>query len=291
MLVATTHLKAKISVANELLRENQVGQLLDAIQREAAQWPGSAIIFAGDHNADAYDVTDKGVTVPATCVPSVAASTDPVLKSVYPLPSSEADMYTTWKKRGAYEARHTIDYVWHSPHDLRPLSRLGVVAEAELEPWRLPGFRYPSDHLSLWARFELVGSGAKARAGSTSGGSSSSVKRKGKATSTIAVGFGLKRGGGAAAAGDAAPRRAGSGSSERRPSTSSPRQVVPDYLLEKRSDSQRSVKHPSLSNHVCTPTGAFLIPQHPASTRAYERGFFIFFLFFFSFFFGKLTTK
>jgi len=117
-------------------------------------------------------------------------------------------MYTTWKKRGSYEARHTIDYVWHSPDKLRPTARLGVVDAADMEPWRLPGFRYPSDHLSLWARFELVGS--EARGGPQSGEAGGRDRVAGTAGAGIArasprsgdvVGFGLKRPGGGKKAG------------------------------------------------------------------------------------------
>jgi hypothetical protein len=158
VLVATTHLKAKISQQNEDLRTGQVKQMLALIADAADSWGECAIIFAADHNADAYDVTEKGVVINATCVPAVAKAERPRLRCAYPLPTSDADMFTTWKKRGQYEAKHTIDYIWYSkdPSMLRCLERLAGVPAAEMAPARLPGFRYPSDHLSLWARFELV---------------------------------------------------------------------------------------------------------------------------------------
>jgi hypothetical protein len=158
VLVATTHLKAKISQQNEDLRTGQVKQMLALIADAADSWGECAIIFAADHNADAYDVTEKGAVINATCVPAVVKAERPRLKCAYPLPTSEADMFTTWKKRGQYEAKHTIDYIWYSkdPSMLRCLERLAGVPAAEMAPARLPGFRYPSDHLSLWAKFELV---------------------------------------------------------------------------------------------------------------------------------------
>ena len=107
-----------------------------------------------------------------------------------------ARWWTTWKKRGEHEVRgtrstvpssaplaprpcirpctpplhparaprpcppplqvkHTIDYIFHDA-GLRATRILAPPQEAELEPARLPGLRYPSDHLSLVAELEIL---------------------------------------------------------------------------------------------------------------------------------------
>lgn len=58
--------------------------------------------------------------------------------------------YTTWKRRGTKEVKSCIDYIFHSP-SLATAARLEPPEEAELESSRLPGFRYPSDHLAIMA--------------------------------------------------------------------------------------------------------------------------------------------
>jgi len=55
---------------------------------------------------------------------------------------------------------HTIDYILVSPG----VAVLGVLAGPEPEevgPERLPGWRYPSDHVALLAELQLPGAGAK----------------------------------------------------------------------------------------------------------------------------------
>lgn len=154
LTVGTTHLKAKCTAANEARRVHAVKQLLAVLEATAAAVPGgSAMLLAGDLNADAYTVTEKQETVVARCVPAVVATG--LFESAYPLPATEHDMYTTWKKRGAHEAKHTIDYVWHSKGSISTIATLDHVAEDVMEPARLPGFRFPSDHLSLLARLEF----------------------------------------------------------------------------------------------------------------------------------------
>ena len=53
------------------------------------------------------------------------------------------------------QVKHTIDYIFHDA-GLRATRVLAPPQEAELEPARLPGLRYPSDHLSLVAEFEIL---------------------------------------------------------------------------------------------------------------------------------------
>lgn len=153
----------------------QVAQLLDALQARGAAW-ADGVLLCGDLNTDPHDVAAK---MRAKCVPTVLAH--PLgLRSAYPLPESEAPpplttrphpkharmhearthhhqastWWTTWKKRGAYEIKHAIDYIFHDA-GLRAVRVLAPPNERELEPARLPGIRYPSDHLSILAQMQI----------------------------------------------------------------------------------------------------------------------------------------
>jgi mRNA deadenylase 3'-5' endonuclease subunit Ccr4 len=64
--------------------------------------------------------------------------------------------YTTYKKRGAVESLRVIDYIFHSPDALRVTHLLVAPPITEFPRW-MPDARFPSDHLSLYARFALRG--------------------------------------------------------------------------------------------------------------------------------------
>lgn len=179
VVVATTHLKAKISNENEAIRESMIIQLLGRIAAVQETLPtGTAVVLAADFNADSYDSVDSktGDTVPALCVPAVVRCAEPKLASAYPLPTSEAEFYTTWKKRGAYEAKHCIDYIWHSADELLCTHILPGVDEKVMDPARLPGFNFPSDHLSLVARLRFAK--PKAETGIGGGGGERRQKKR-----------------------------------------------------------------------------------------------------------------
>jgi mRNA deadenylase 3'-5' endonuclease subunit Ccr4 len=158
VLVATTHLKAKIDPEHEARRVLQATQLMEVIRQNQVGHSNRAVVLAADFNTDAYAAESKGTTIPAQCVPAVAACQILALESAYPLQTSEEDQdgtYTTWKKRGAYEAKHTIDYIWHSGSGLECVATLDAVSAADMDEARLPGFRYPSDHLAIAAEFRF----------------------------------------------------------------------------------------------------------------------------------------
>ena len=157
----------------------QISQLLDALEGCAAAL-ADGVLLCGDFNTDPYDHPPPR-SVRARCVPAVLRH--PLgLRSAYPLPEDahgRARWWTTWKKRGEHEVRgtrstvpsraplaprpctpplqvkHTIDYIFHDA-GLRATRILAPPQEAELEPARLPGLRYPSDHLSLLAELEIL---------------------------------------------------------------------------------------------------------------------------------------
>jgi len=144
------------------------------------------IIMMGDFNADP---TGEG----KTCIKSVNSKPHsspllPRLCSAYPINSSS--MFTTWKTRGANTVKRVIDYIFFHG-DLgqavicrdenvingtmvdkngemkRPYSIVGgnvamqcthvldVPKENEMETELLPGFRYPSDHILIGAKFKM----------------------------------------------------------------------------------------------------------------------------------------
>jgi len=148
--LVATHLKAKAGEENERLRYFHVGQLLQAISAEPA--PAHTVV-CGDFNSDPFGVL--GVHT-ASAVPRVLATS--TLRSAYPLPTSLRDcahLYSTWKRRGSDDTPHWIDYIFHSP-SLRPTSLLLPPHASDLDAARLPGFRYPSDHIALAAEFEIA---------------------------------------------------------------------------------------------------------------------------------------
>eukprot|EP01049_Picozoa_sp_SAG25_P013716 SAG25_NODE_2204_length_1840_cov_1.533601_2_plen_101_part_00 len=91
------------------------------------------------------------------------------LESAYRLVLGGAECaWTTWKRRGASETRHTIDYLFVS-------AELGVERvllpprTSEVAAERLPGWRYPSDHIALFAQLRVPVAAAAAAAAEGSG--------------------------------------------------------------------------------------------------------------------------
>ena len=82
----------------------------------------------------------------------------PSFASAYP-----ADLpYSTWKTRGTNTAKRVIDYIFYKPccnvdgspsFECREI--IALPADENMEEQGLPGFRSPSDHLALAARFFL----------------------------------------------------------------------------------------------------------------------------------------
>ena len=76
------------------------------------------------------------------------------MQSAYKEVLGEEPRWTTWKRRGVKESKHTIDYILITPkvgvgQVLRPPE------DADMAPERLPGWRYPSDHVALQAELTI----------------------------------------------------------------------------------------------------------------------------------------
>ncbi|MCA8921980.1 MAG: endonuclease/exonuclease/phosphatase family protein [Planctomycetes bacterium] len=139
LLVATTHLKAK--VGNEAEREGQARQLRRAVLAEGGRLgPRAGLIVAGDFN-----------DVPGSLAHAAMLAGGELSSAYAACAGSEPD-WTTWKVRADGEVCRTIDYVFCGG-PLRPTAVLEPPPRAAIEPERLPSWRYPSDHLSLLVRF------------------------------------------------------------------------------------------------------------------------------------------
>ncbi len=112
-----------------------------------------------------------------SCIQSVLSSQQIQLSSAYCLDSNDNDgngIFTTWKTRGDKTVRRIIDYIFHNSNSnngsLRSKSTststsndmgfrctqvLSIPKDDEIEVEKLPGLRYPSDHMSIGARFEI----------------------------------------------------------------------------------------------------------------------------------------
>ena len=159
LYVAVTHLKAKPEFAQQ--RVGQAAELLVALNQFIVNHhpPSSSdqcepmVIMCGDMNdepqslmyrllAEHYQSAyDDHYSIAVGGGANVGSGT------------GSGTRYTTYKKRGAVESLRVIDYIFYSPQTLRVAALLEIPPIAAF-PNRLPDLHFPSDHLSLLARFE-----------------------------------------------------------------------------------------------------------------------------------------
>ena len=149
ILVAATHLKAQKSEKNELIRCAQADELLEQIRQEevrlGANGENVSTIVMGDFNSEPPCVSkdsESSIRRLMTC-----------LNSAYPIDPPRNDFYTTWKTRGKTFKR-VIDYIFYGT-GLKCNAILSVPNEEDMEAGKLPGLRYPSDHMMIAAQFEF----------------------------------------------------------------------------------------------------------------------------------------
>jgi mRNA deadenylase 3'-5' endonuclease subunit Ccr4 len=157
IVVTATHLKAQKNSANEKIRTIQANQLVecteDIVKKAASDANIEAtdipIVLMGDFNAEPDGEGN-------TCIKSIL-SKKPQFYSAYNL--ERGDFFTTWKTRGDETSRRIIDYIFHNCKDtkkgLRCTQVLDISKEEEIEATKLPGFRHPSDHMNIAARFVI----------------------------------------------------------------------------------------------------------------------------------------
>lgn len=165
IVAAVTHLKA--SAANEKVRKRQVLQLLPEIDDEAKSVARTErlngdvpILILGDFNADPprqlgfSGESSVGQVLKHKLIGSRSTpASSERYRSAYEI-NDPAKLFTTWKIRGKNEAKRVIDYIFYGG-PLNCTSTLDAPSTEEIEPSKLPGFRYPSDHLLIAAKFKL----------------------------------------------------------------------------------------------------------------------------------------
>lgn len=152
LLIANTHLKAKASQANEIIRILQATQLMEKLDRgtvTAREGAGNGaspepfIILCGDFN-----------TTPDSPALQVVRNHELGLGSLWDLQTSEDNIFTTWKFRSDGEVKRIIDYIWFSKAgSWEPIKRWHMPTAMEIGPSGLPSASYPSDHMAVCAVF------------------------------------------------------------------------------------------------------------------------------------------
>eukprot|EP00811_Abedinium_folium_P005046 NODE_14647_length_1095_cov_7.121901.p1 GENE.NODE_14647_length_1095_cov_7.121901~~NODE_14647_length_1095_cov_7.121901.p1 ORF type:complete len:251 (-),score=80.11 NODE_14647_length_1095_cov_7.121901:284-1036(-) len=125
-------------------KPNSPCKMLQLLERVHSK--GLPCIIAGDLNATPVQgkLDYPSVVYPTTLQHALG------LQSVYALALGSEPPYTTWKRRGEREEKHTIDYIFVSP-DFGVERVLLMPADEDVDATRLPGWRYPSDHFALMA--------------------------------------------------------------------------------------------------------------------------------------------
>lgn len=154
-LSLATHLKAKKGTINEKLRYQQTLELRQHAEQTANQlieqgW-NTSIVIAGDFNSEPDEAAINCILSDneELCYNTKART----FQSAYPLSEDGNTLYTTWKTRKDGTTRRVIDYIFYGGHGLECTHYLSVPEDDEVEEDRLPGFRYPSDHLLIGAAF------------------------------------------------------------------------------------------------------------------------------------------
>lgn len=107
-VLGVSHLLAQKDAAGERGRAHQMRQLLSAAGEEATACGAAATILCLDANAAPRNVLDY----PPQAYPVIAQAG---LRSAYASLLGGEPVYTTWKRRGSIETKHTIDYILVSP--------------------------------------------------------------------------------------------------------------------------------------------------------------------------------
>jgi len=144
-VVAVSHLMAKKTWEGERVRCQQVQQLLCKVDDVASAAAVETTITCMDMNAS--PCASGAAAYKPEAYPA-ALSTG--MRSAYAVVLGDEPAYTTYKIRGAYEAKHTIDYILISP-SVGVRRVLLPPEEADIDSSALPGWRYPSDHIALMA--------------------------------------------------------------------------------------------------------------------------------------------
>jgi mRNA deadenylase 3'-5' endonuclease subunit Ccr4 len=175
MLLAVTHLKSGKGIDMEKIRMVQVQELKNHIHQIAEvtckekrlALEDIPIIVMGDFNSDpSEDQSCIGgfVSISSQCGDGDGNDNDvdsnqgdgEYFASAYPISSKDVPFFTTWKVRGVKILKRVIDYIFYKKVNAIKCSHiLSIPREDELEESKLPGLKYPSDHLAIGAKFHL----------------------------------------------------------------------------------------------------------------------------------------
>eukprot|EP00923_Selenidium_pygospionis_P060965 GHVN01107089.1.p1 GENE.GHVN01107089.1~~GHVN01107089.1.p1 ORF type:complete len:388 (+),score=53.21 GHVN01107089.1:178-1341(+) len=159
LVVAATHLKAKALMENERIRERQLDALVNKVDIIAKESNTNKVIIMGDFNCDAKPNGRHEILA----FPMLTKKY-PRMKSAYPLENvtinpddgPENWVWTTWKKRGPKESKHTIDYILTREGAFDCEKLLLMPTPQRIGAHRLPSLQYPSDHISIAADFIIL---------------------------------------------------------------------------------------------------------------------------------------
>jgi mRNA deadenylase 3'-5' endonuclease subunit Ccr4 len=150
IVVAATHLKAKKGTTNEQIRLSQATEIRHRAEQMADQlkelgWKVNILIL-GDFNSEPDSQSVRSI---------LCEKSDWKFNRSTTVDDND-DSYTTWKTRKNCTTRRVIDYIFHTSEDgFQCKEVLSIPRDEELERAYLPGFRYPSDHLLVAAKFHF----------------------------------------------------------------------------------------------------------------------------------------
>jgi mRNA deadenylase 3'-5' endonuclease subunit Ccr4 len=155
IIVAATHLKAKKGYTNERIRHLQALELMYRLHKmkrslQSYGWKDVELVILGDFNSEPEDLSVQ-------CILQTDNYPEWNMKSSYPLDDNK--LYTTWKARKDGPECRIIDYIFYSTSSEQTMlecTDILAVPEKQSVDELLPGFRYPSDHLLIAARFSVV---------------------------------------------------------------------------------------------------------------------------------------
>ena len=162
-LLAATHLKAKKGASNAQLRHSQALELRRRVEQTAntivqEDWKDVGVLILGDFNSEPDEASVKCILSQDECDDGEKARQ---YQSAYPLDEQSNELFTTWKTRKEGTVRRIIDYIFHASfgategsEGIRCTHYLSVPRDEEVEEGGFPGFRYPSDHLLIAAKYE-----------------------------------------------------------------------------------------------------------------------------------------
>lgn len=157
IVVTVAHLKATNKEENELIRARQVEDLLESVNESSCRImeednvDSVPAMIIGDFNAEPPSKTPyKESAVEKALRPPKGKG----FRSAYEIDPPPDGVYTTLKVRGENTLNRIIDYIFYRGR-LNCRAILSIPSESDLESSKLPGLRYPSDHLLIAAKFEF----------------------------------------------------------------------------------------------------------------------------------------